>query len=144
MHLPLYLIIPLAAGGITQCCKFLWESVRLRRIQWRALFSYGGMPSAHTALTVSLVTVVGLGEGVASPFFAIATIFAVIVVHDAIRLRRYLGSHGQALNMIVQELTDVERFRFIRFRERLGHTPLEAAVGGILGAVLTLLLYRLL
>lgn len=137
--LPYLVLIPLAVGFFTQFIKAIVETNG--RLTLRALDAYGGMPSSHTALAVSLMTVIGLSEGLASPLFAAATIMAILVVRDAIGFRHYLGGHSQALNLMVKVLPAAEQGRFRRFREKLGHTPLEAFVGAVVGFCLTAILY---
>ncbi len=137
--LPYLVLIPLAVGFGTQLVKGLIETHG--RLTLQAVDSYGGMPSTHTAITISLVTVIGLDQGLRSPVFSIAIITAIIVIRDAIGFRRYLGSHGQALNLMVKELPAAEQGHFRRFQERLGHTPLEAFIGAIVGFCCSAVLY---
>lgn len=140
--IPKLVLIPLLVGFITQFSKFTWQS-RSGRINWAALNTYGGMPSTHTAVTVSLVTTIGLHEGITSAAFALALIFTLIVIRDAIGFRQYLGAHSRALNTIVQEFPEEEQAKFKPFRERIGHTPLEATVGGFIGVLLGYVLYAI-
>lgn len=139
--IPILLLIPLIVGFGTQVVKALWET--RGRLTWSSLDSYGGMPSTHTAIMVSLATVIGLHENVASADFAIASVVAIIVIRDAMGFRRYLGSHGHALNLMVRELPKKEQDQFEHFRERLGHTPLEAFVGAVIGFCASSVLYVL-
>ncbi len=142
MTIPSLLIIPLAAGLLTQVTKFIIEIVH-GEWRWEAFFEYGGMPSAHTAFVVSLTTAVGLREGLASADFAIAFIFSLLVIRDATGLRQFLGQHGRVLNMLIRELPDQEERKFPqKLAERLGHTPLQALVGGLIGLLSALVLYR--
>lgn len=141
--LPL-LIIPLLAAGFSQTIKLTFEFVRTARLSWRSLDSYGGMPSAHTAMVISLMTVIGLSDGVASAHFAIASIFALIVIRDAIGIRRYLGWHSKALNQLVKDLPKSEQGQFVHFREKMGHTPLEAFVGAIIGFAVSAIFYPIM
>jgi hypothetical protein len=46
------------------------------------------MPSTHSALVASLVAAVGLEDGIRSTVFAVSLAFAVVVIHDALRIRR--------------------------------------------------------
>lgn len=138
--IPKILIIPLIVGFLAQVSKLLWEAPR-GRMSWHSLNTYGGMPSTHTAIAISLVTVIGFAEGFMSASFAIAVIVSILVIRDAIGFRRYLGGHSQALNLIVQELPERERSRFRYYREQLGHTPLEAFLGAVLGFSLSAIFY---
>jgi acid phosphatase family membrane protein YuiD len=45
------------------------------------------MPSAHTAVTVSVTTAMALKYGIWSDYFAIAMAFTVIIIYDAINVR---------------------------------------------------------
>ena len=107
--------------------------------------THGHMPSAHTAFIISLVLSVGMfdDDGIRSGAFAIAVILAVIVIDDAVRLRMYMGDQGRYLNMLIRQLP-VDQRKFPHFKERLGHRVSEVFVGGFLGALLTILLARLL
>lgn len=141
MVIPKLLIIPLAAGLLTQAIKFIIEAVR-GELRWSTLLEYGGMPSAHTAFVISLTTAIGLDSGIASPLFAASFIFSLLVIRDATGLRQFLGQHGRVLNMLIRELPDQEERKFPQnLAERLGHTPLQALVGGIIGLLTALALF---
>lgn len=109
---------------------------------WSRLQEYGGMPSAHTAFVISLATSVGMHEGWESGAFAIAFIFALLIIRDAIGLRQFLSQHGRILNMLIKDLPDnVEAKYPHKLEERFGHTPLQAFIGGLIGLAITGLLY---
>lgn len=99
------------------------------------------MPSAHTAFVVSLATTVALNEGIQSADFAIAVIFALLIIRDAIGLRQFLGLHGKILNVLLHEHKQDEA-RYPKLVERLGHTPLQATVGGLIGLIMALGMYQ--
>jgi len=141
MEIPKILISSLVAGLSTQIFKFVREAAR-GQMRWSVLNAYGGMPSAHTAFVASLTTAVGISEGMDSPAFAITFILSLIIARDAIGFRRYLGTHGRVINMLMRELPDGEGLKYPpRVRERVGHTPLEAVVGGLVGIAITLFFY---
>lgn len=106
-------------------------------------FSFGHMPSTHTATVTSLVTSVGYYEGVNSGSFAIALILAVIIINDSLQLRVHMGDHGRYLNMLIRQLPLDEK-KFPLLKERIGHRVSEVIVGGILGVTLALLLANFL
>lgn len=135
-------LIPILVGIIVQALKFVIYSLKHG---WDICyaFTHGHMPSAHTALAISLVTSVGFFEGIQDASFAIAMVLAFIIIDDAARLRMHLGDQGRYLNMLVQQL-DVDESKFPRLKERTGHRVSEVIVGGALGFVLTLLLASLL
>ena len=140
---PGLVIIPFFAGFFTQFVKVALHVVK-GDFSWRVLDRYGGMPSAHSAFVVSLTTVVGLHEGMASPLFAVSAVFSFLTIRDAMGLRQFLGWHSRILNMLIKELPNVEEQKFPEYiEEHLGHTPLQVMVGGLIGVVLAGLLYPL-
>lgn len=134
--------IPIAAGLIAQVLKVVVAAYKTGRIDLRLLNRYGGMPSSHTALVVSLSAVSGLSSGFTSPIFAIALVFSIITVRDAIGIRMYLGQHASLINKLIGELPEAEKLKFpTHLIERTGHTRLEALVGTIVGLAVTAILW---
>lgn len=141
MPLPKLVLIALVSGLLTQLIKFIIQASR-GEFRWSSLQEYGGMPSAHTAFVVSLTTIIGIHDGIDSAAFAISFIFSLLIIRDAIGLRQFLSQHGKVLNMLIKDLPDdVEAKYPDRLVERVGHTPLQAFVGGCIGLVLGLALY---
>jgi acid phosphatase family membrane protein YuiD len=101
------------------------------------------MPSFHTGFVVSILTSIGYYEGTTSGVFALAAIFSIIIIDDALRLRVYLGDQGRYLNRLIQELS-IDKNKFPRLKERIGHRVNEVIIGGILGFVFTLALAKFL
>jgi len=133
------LIISLAASLIAQIAKLITGMVQGRQLQWQSLFETGGMPSSHAALVSALAVGIGCTQGWNSPIFAIATVFAVIVMYDTMGIRRAAGKQAKLLNQIVFEVFDENRAgEFDPLKELLGHTPLQVIAGAILGASLML------
>lgn len=128
-------LIPIAVFFLTQLMKFFIHSVK-HGWNWRYAFAYGHMPSSHTAFVVSVVTSVGYFDGVDSGAFAVAVCLAFIVINDAVRLRMYMGDQGRYINLLVRKF-DLKAEEFPRLKERIGHTPVEMAVGAFLGLFLT-------
>lgn len=145
MDIPLKLIlVPLIAAGVTQGLKVLIRLLRSGRIELGLVTHYGGMPSGHTAYVAGLVTAIGLAAGVESPIFAVAAAFAVITVRDAVSFRQYLSRYGTVLNHLLREHPKESVSPLPeRIEERLGHTPLQAFVGGTIGVALSWLLWIL-
>ena len=138
MVIPKLLLIPIIAVAVTQVLKFIIEAVR-HELRWASLLEYGGMPSAHTAFVIALDTVIWKAEGWNSTAFAVGIVFSILVIRDAIGLRQVLGLHGRTLNMLIKELPDQEEAKYPpHLLERLGHTPLQAFVGGLIGLILGL------
>ena len=128
------LLVALAACLLAQVSKVLVYLAQNRTFQLRALVETGGMPSAHSAFVTALATGVGLADGWESSEFAIATVFAVIVMYDATGVRQAVGKQARLLNQIIDELFQEDhQLNEDRLKELLGHTPVQVIVGSILG-----------
>ena len=138
------LIFPLIAGLIAQGVKFLIKSNQ-QKFSFKNLLSYSGMPSGHSAVMVSLATIVGLEEGLYSPLFAVSLIVTIIIIRDALGLRRYLGEHGKILNVLVKDLKEDELLdnKYPHLLEKVGHTPAQVVAGSLLGFSISLIGYWL-
>jgi len=99
------LLSPILAGLIAQTIKFFIKSNR-QKVEFKNLLAYSGMPSGHSAMVTALASIIGLKEGWSSPLFAVSVILAVIVIRDALGIRRYLGKHGKILNILIKDLGD--------------------------------------
>ena len=134
-HVSAYLIAIAAAWVVAQGAKFLIESVRKGGpINYKNLYSSGDMPSSHTATVIALMTVVGLKNGVDSAVFGIATLFAAIVMYDAVMVRRSSGEQGAAIGELIKEQKSKVKIP----RAAKGHEPLEVAVGALVGIIVGL------
>lgn len=132
------LMVALIACLIAQVLKLLVEFIRHGKITPRTLVETGGMPSAHSALVTALATGVGQTAGWASSEFAVAFVFAVIVMYDAAGVRQAAGKQARILNQIIDELfREDSHFNEARLKELLGHTPFQVIVGSILGVVIS-------
>jgi len=140
----LVLICPVIAFTLAQGTKIIIRSTK-RKLNYRDIFAYSDMPSGHTAVVVSLVTIIALIHGVSSSFFSIAFVFALIVIVDAIGLRNYLGQHGKTLNVLVKDLHEDSflDFSYPKLLEKIGHTPAQVLVGALVGIITSLLGYFL-
>lgn len=131
-------MVALIACLVAQLLKLLVELTKDRKFNLRTLVTTGGMPSAHSALVTALAAGVGQTMGWASPDFAIATIFAIIVMYDAAGVRQAAGKQARILNQIIDELfQEGKEFNEDRLKELLGHTPFQVIVGSILGVLIS-------
>jgi len=140
----IYILTPIVAFIIAQGSKVFLRSLK-RKITWHDYFSYSDMPSGHTAVVISLVTILALELGADSPIFATACVFAIIVITDAIGLRNYLGQHGKTLNVLVKDLKEDEFLdrSYPKQLEKIGHTPLQVIIGALIGIVTSLVAFLL-
>jgi acid phosphatase family membrane protein YuiD len=134
-----YLFLPLLSGLIAQLLKAFIKSNH-QKVGLKNVVAYSGMPSGHSALVISLATITGLKDGWTSPLFAISFILAIIIIRDAVGLRRYLGQHGKILNVLVKDLKDDEMLdkSYPHLLEQIGHTPLQVFVGSLIGFLISL------
>ncbi|PZV12817.1 MAG: acid phosphatase [Leptolyngbya sp.] len=132
------LVVAIAACLIAQVLKIPVELGTHGKLNLRAFVETGGMPSAHSAFVTALATGVGQTLGWASPEFAIAVVFAVIVMYDAAGVRQAAGKQARVLNQIIDEFFQGEhQFTEMRLKELLGHTPFQVIVGSILGVAIS-------
>ncbi|MAF13948.1 MAG: acid phosphatase [Parcubacteria group bacterium] len=132
-----YIIIPIIVGITSQALKLFTDGIK-GNFDIKNLFSsYGGMPSSHTAFSISIATLVGLRLGFDSAIFAVALIFTVLIMRDAVAFRGILGQQAQLFNQLVKKLPASEKKQSPHFRERMGHSVLEVLGGVVWGIGLT-------
>lgn len=138
---------PLVCAGtgwiVAQILKVFTGIFKVRKFSVVALlFGNGGMPSSHSAAVCALAVSCGLSEGFASTYFAIALLFAIIVMGDAAGVRRETGKQAEIINRIMRDLFKPghgeEAYRDLK--ELVGHTPLQVVVGGLLGIAIPFLM----
>lgn len=130
---------------LSQAIKIITEFIETGQWDLSRFNGYGGMPSSHTAFVVALATEVWQKDGWQSTGFALAIALTLIVVRDAVGFRRYLGRHSYVINQLVDKLgeTNFKELQKKELKETLGHTPLEALIGGLIGAGVSLLFHVL-
>jgi acid phosphatase family membrane protein YuiD len=127
------LIAALVGWGIAQIIKVPLEYMQTHRWNWALLLRAGGMPSSHTALVVGITHGIGLSVGFDSPLFAMAFAMSMVVIYDATGIRRQAGKHAERINAMINDLAAGHPLKEEQLREVLGHTPLEALGGILLG-----------
>lgn len=137
------LIGALIGWTIAQTIKVPLEYLRTKRWNWALLFRTGGMPSSHSALVTGVAHGIGLREGFDSVAFAIAATLAIVVIYDATGIRRQAGKHASLINAMIQDLASGHPLKQELLREVLGHTPMEAVWGVILGFVVAQLTWMM-
>jgi len=127
------LIAALIAWAIAQTLKIPIEYLQTHRWNWALLVQPGGMPSSHSALIVGITHGIGLSVGFGTPLFALAFAISMIVIYDATGIRRQAGKHAELINAMINDLAAGNPLKEEQLREVLGHTPLEALGGIVLG-----------
>ena len=120
----------LLAWATAQILKFfIYLAVN---IDWKRLTGDGGMPSGHSATVTALAVTSGLEYGYDSPAFAVCVVLAIIVMHDAMGVRREAGRHAKAINELLETLSSQQE-PDVKLKEFLGHTPMQVCCGAVLG-----------
>ena len=134
-----YIIIPFCIWFSIQLFKVFYDLYTTKKYNFKRIMGAGGMPSSHSAVVTSLATMIGKSYGIDSAIFALALIFAFVVMYDAAGIRRAAGKQAKILNKIIETpgLTGVEVSE--KLVEVLGHTPTQVIVGASIGIVVGLL-----
>lgn len=135
--------IVMSAGlswGLAQIIKTIIHLILTKKFVAERLVGSGGMPSCHSATVCALTTAVIINEGIQSPLFAIAFIQAIIVMYDAMGVRRETGIQAKVLNEITEVIEKMgsDLSYDAKLKEFVGHTPLQVFFGALLGIIVAL------
>ncbi|NNM67780.1 MAG: divergent PAP2 family protein [Spirochaetales bacterium] len=134
--LPKSLWIAVGVQVISQVFKFLQRSILEKRLSWRNLVTFGGMPSAHSAFVTALATAIAVYAGLGSDLFGLSAVFGAIVIFDAYKLRGNVEKQAKILNRVqAQVLLPQDR---LVINEHVGHTFPEIVAGIVFALVLAL------
>ena len=136
------LMITLATWAIAQGLKVFFGIIRERRFNFKWFIGTGGMPSSHAAGATALATSIGLHSGFDSILFALAAVFALVTMFDAQGVRRAAGQQAVILNQVLDDMYWKGKIEADRLFELIGHTPMQVIIGGLLGIVLSVILYQ--
>lgn len=131
------LSVAVGAALSAQVIKFLLFVWYRKRARFDRLIGAGGMPSAHSAMVTALASGIGRHWGFGSPAFSVAAVFALIVLYDAVGVRRTVGLQSRVLNRISQRDGGSEAEQ--RLPEFVGHTPVEVLAGTVWGVIWVLI-----
>jgi uncharacterized protein len=134
--LPLGLLTAVAVQLASQAFKVVFYSIREKRPALSWFVSAGGMPSSHSAFVTALTVSVGLWDGFGSSVFAVACVFSIITIYDALRLRGAVEHHARILAALAAKHPDIPTGVI---NTRLGHTLPEIAAGICTGGGLSVL-----
>jgi len=126
------LMSAVAAWAIAQVIKTILFFAVNKKLDISRLTGDGGMPSGHSATVTALAVTAYLEHGVGSGLFALAAMFAIVTMHDAMGVRRESGKHAKAINELL-EMFDSDIQPDEKLKEFIGHTPFQVVVGAILG-----------
>lgn len=96
-------------------------------------WSTGGMPSSHAAVVSGMTTAIAFKNGVGSDLFILSMWVALIVMRDALGVRRSSGIQARVLNLLGRNVAERLAIEYHPVKEIQGHAPLEVVVGALLG-----------
>lgn len=128
---------------VAQFLKTLIDCALNKNFNAERLVGSGGMPSSHSATVCGMTTAALLKYGTGSFEFAVTFVVSMVVMYDAIGVRRETGKQAKLLNSIILENPLKLNAEVLqeKLKEYVGHTPLQVMAGAILGIVLALMIH---
>lgn len=135
-----YIYVPMILWILIQAYKVAYDLYKTKKFNFKRILGAGGMPSSHSAVVVSIATLIGKNYGVDSAIFALSLIVALVVMYDACGVRRAAGKQAKVLNEIVNTpgLSSIQVQE--KLQEALGHTPIQVFVGALIGLIAGIIL----
>ena len=135
------LVTSLVASLVAQLDKVILNLIIIGEFIPERIWGAGGMPSSHSATVCAMVVATGRYCGVDSTLFAIAVVLSVIVMYDAMGVRRETGEQAKVLNQMLNEWMDesAQSMPWLadkRLKEMVGHTPIQVLAGAALGVLI--------
>lgn len=130
---------------IAQIIKTILYIVVNKEFNSERLLGDGGMPSSHSATVMALVTSTWFYYGAGSFEFAISGVLALIVMHDAMGVRRETGIQAKVINNMMDWFKELDSDIPVeeKLKEFVGHTPMQVLFGALLGIVVGLVICNL-
>jgi len=128
---------------IAQILKAILTLLKRKKFQAKELafimlWKTGGMPSSHSALVAALTSSIAIVEGFDS-LFVLSLFLGLIVIRDALGVRRSAGLQSKALNALGKQVSERFNIHFTPVKEIHGHKWQEVAVGVVLGLFVSFL-----
>lgn len=139
MDLPIWVVV-LGCGVFVQLSKVALYSAANRHFALSALGESYGLPSLPSAVLICLLVLTGLRVGWSTGQAGFALVFAVVAIHDAIKLRVAARQQREVLYHLVTTLPDAGPFhqRVSGYLDPRLHHPAHVLVGGLVGALFAL------
>ena len=127
---------------VAQVLKTLIHFILTKKLVAERMVGSGGMPSSHSATVWALATATGIQYGGGGFEFAVTVMLAIIVMYDAMGVRRETGKQGQVLNEMLEVFMNMGKqiSAEAKLKEFVGHTPLQVLMGAILGIVIAVII----
>lgn len=133
------LISACLAWAVAQLVKTILYGIVNKEINLSRLTGDGGMPSGHSATVTALAVRACMEYGANSSEFAIAAILAIVVMHDAMGVRRESGKHAKAINELFEMLESEDTQFDVKLKEFIGHTPTQVIAGSVVGIIVAII-----
>jgi len=134
-----YIIAVTLGWLIAQLLKCILHSICHKANLFEVFFTSGGMPSSHTAVVVSITTLIGLSEGFDTAIFGLASAIMLVVVYDAVKVRKSVGDQAELIHELLKEQkSEINPPKIVR-----GHRVSEAIVGAALGVIIGVAVFLL-
>ena len=138
------IITPVIAWAISQSTKIVTNLIKNRKFDIKKAVADGGMPSGHSATMVALTVSVGITQGLDSAAFAIASVLTILIIRDALGVRRESGKHAGLIMKLVDRSNETvkegeEKITPIKLKPGAGHTMPQVLVGSLIGIVVSAL-----
>ena len=134
------LVTAVISSLLAQFTKVILNLIILGKFIPERLWGAGGMPSAHSATVCALLVATGRYCGTGSTEFALALVLAIIVMYDAMGVRRETGEQAKILNRMDRESDAMPFLGDKKLKEMVGHTPIQVLTGAIFGIAVGLLM----
>ena len=121
------LTVSLLGWLVAQVLKTIINFILLGKFQLERMWGDGGMPSAHSATVCAMVIATGRCVGVDSAIFAVASVVAIITMHDAMGVRHETGEQAKVLNQMIDQWIEVSE----KNAPFLQNMHLKEMVGGV-------------
>ena len=131
---------------VAQILKTIIHFILSKEVRIERLVGSGGMPSSHSATVCALAAATYYEFGAAGFEFAVSLLVAIIVMYDAMGVRRETGIQAKILNDILRTFEDMGRSEISahdKLKEFVGHTPLQVLIGALLGILIAVLGHNL-
>lgn len=134
-----YFIAPVVSWISAQTIKYITNIIKNHSLNLFHIVKTGGMPSSHTSLVVTLIIQAAIVEGIGSVAFATALVFGLIVIYDAMSLRRAVGYQGKEVEEMYREYCEKHGKTYEAHKPVAGHSALEILGGIVWGALIAFL-----
>ena len=127
------LTVSIVGWFVAQVLKTIINFILLGKFQLERMWGDG-------ATVCAMVIAAARSEGVSSAIFAVASVVAIITMHDAMGVRHETGEQAKVLNQMIEEWIDISEknspfLQNMHLKEMVGHTPLQVMAGMVVGIV---------